>query len=363
MPKIRILIVDDSSVARRMTANALRRHDEIEVVAAAKSGTAALAILSDVAPDALILDVEMPELDGIKTLALLRKTHPQLPVIMFSALTERGARATLDALAAGASDYVAKPSALGGQTLDGVVSELLVPKILALAGTRGGAPRETTAPPVVPATEERLRARSAPVEIVAIASSTGGPNALAAIVPQLPASLLVPIVIVQHMPPVFTRCLAERLDASSVLRVREAQGGEALEPGSVWVAQGDRHLEVASTARGIETVLTQAEPENSCRPAADVLFRSVAKAYGRGVLGVVLTGMGQDGLRGAHEIVGRGGTVISQSRKSCVVWGMPRAVEEAGLVDATFDLSDLAAEIRRRVEGGTRPGLPAQEGR
>jgi two-component system chemotaxis response regulator CheB len=258
---------------------------------------------------------------------------------------------------------VAKPSALGGQTLDGVVSELLVPKILALAGTRSGAPRLTMVPPVASAPEDRPRARSAPVEIVAIASSTGGPNALAAIIPQLPASLLVPILIVQHMPPVFTRCLAERLDASSVLRVREAQGGEALKPGSVWVAQGDRHLEVAATARGVETVLTQAEPENSCRPAADVLFRSVAKAYGRGVLGVVLTGMGQDGLRGAQEIVSAGGTVISQSRKSCVVWGMPRAVEEAGLVDATFDLPDLAAEIRRRVEGGPRLGLSAQEGR
>ena len=375
MNPIRVLIVDDSVIARRVITNALLRHEDVSVVGTAANGHLALAKLPQLAPDAVILDVEMPEMDGIATLEALRAAYPTLPVIMFSSLTERGAQVTLDALAAGANDYVLKPSAQLGETIEQVVSTLLVPKLKAVVregaavrrappsraplfgGSASPARPESMRPALASAAANNKKVRplssqsAVPPQILAIASSTGGPNALAEVIPLLPEELGVPVVIVQHMPPIFTRCLAERLDARARLKVIESEGDEVLMPGTVYIAPGAHHLEVVRRDGKVLSKLTQEPPENSCRPAADVLFRSVARAYGPAALGVVLTGMGHDGLLGARAMVEAGAKVIAQSGPTCVVWGMPRAVEEAGLCSEIVPLADMGATIERRVMG------------
>lgn len=353
MNPIRVLIVDDSVIARRLITNALSTHAEIAVVGTAENGSLALTKLPQLSPDAVILDVEMPEMDGITTLKLIRERYPRLPVIMFSTQTERGARTTFDALAAGANDYALKPSAQGGESLDVVIRDVLVPKLVAIvrapqtpANTRASRSNSSgTFRPVQLAGPHAARP-----EIVVLAAATGGPNALADVIPLLPADLPVPVLVVQHMPAIFTRCLAERLDERSQLRVHESQGNEVLKPGHVYLAPGGYHLEVAREGELVRTVLSTAAPEHGSRPAADVLFRSLAAAYGAHTLAVVLTGMGSDGKLGAREIVAKGGRVIAQSGASCVVWGMPRAVEEAGLCEAVVPLHDIASAIRARVE-------------
>jgi len=344
MAKIRALIVDDSVVIRRVVAEELSADPGIEVVGTAANGKLALAKLPVLAPDLVILDVEMPEMDGLATLAAIRKSYPRLPVIMFSALTERGATATLEALALGASDYFTKPTGAGG--LDEsrrVIREELVPEIKELCRPKPA----TSPPPPAP----RPGDPAAKVEAVAIGTSTGGPNALAEVFPALPA-LQVPIFIVQHMPPMFTRMLAERLTKNSKIPVKEAVSGEVVSPGQAYIAPGGFHLVVARDGARLVTTLNQDPPENSCRPAADPLFRSVAKHYGAGTLGVVLTGMGHDGLRGCERIRESGGRVIAQDESSSVVWGIPGAVVRAGLADRVLPIAMVAGEIERRVGGG-----------
>jgi two-component system chemotaxis response regulator CheB len=356
MNPIRVLIVDDSVIARRLITNAFSLHPEIAVVGTAENGALALAKLPHLSPDAVILDVEMPGMDGIATLKQIRELYPRLPVIMFSTQTERGARVTFDALAAGANDYALKPSAQSGETLEGVVAQVLVPKLVAIVrpalaekprGAKSGAERSlprTSLSPVV----SLLRP-----EVVALASATGGPNALADVIPRLPKDFPVPVLVVQHMPAIFTRCLAERLAERSALRVIEAQGNEVLEAGTVYIAQGGFHLELAREGDVVRTVLGHGPPERSVKPAADVLFRSLASVYGARALAVVLTGMGSDGKLGAQELVAAGGRVLVQSGPSCVVWGMPRAVEEAGLAEGVVHLADMADAITERVKSGT----------
>lgn len=343
MPRIRVLIVDDAIVIRRVLTDELAADPAIEVVGSAANGRIALSKLPQLNPDLVILDVEMPELDGLATLREIRKSHPKLPVIMFSALTERGAAASLDALALGATDYFAKPAG-GMENSLRVIREQLIPEIKALCG--GGA---TTAMPV------KVVADQAPtglVNIVAIGTSTGGPNALAEIVAALPADLPVPVVIVQHMPPMFTRLLAERLSSQSAIKVDEGKPGGVLRPGHAWVAPGDFHMLVAREASQGRVFLNQEPPENSCRPAADVLFRSVAQSFGASALGVVLTGMGQDGLRGSEAIREAGGQVIVQDEATSVVWGMPGFVARAGLANRILPLGLIGPEIVRRARAG-----------
>lgn len=345
MPKLRVLVVDDAVVFRRMVAEELAADPAIEVVGTAANGKIALAKLTQVNPDLVILDVEMPELDGLATLREIRKTHPKLPVIMFSALTERGAAATLDALALGATDYFAKPATAGGLEASlRVIREELVPEIKALCR------RAVATPPAVAAAPPRLG--GAAVEVVAIATSTGGPNALAEVFAGLPADLPVPVVIVQHMPPMFTRLLAERLSAQHAVKVEEGRSGGLLRPAHAWIAPGDFHMTVARDGTQVRVILNQDPPENSCRPAADVLFRSVARTFGPGALTVVLTGMGQDGLRGCEQIRGAGGQIIAQDEATSVVWGMPGFVSRAGLADRVLPLGLIAPEIVRRVRAG-----------
>jgi two-component system chemotaxis response regulator CheB len=354
MPRIRVLVVDDAVVVRRIVTDVLSADPDIEVVGAAANGRVALEKLPQLAPDLITLDLEMPEMDGLETLVELRKTHPRLPVIMFSTLTERGATSTLDALACGASDYVTKPANVGSVTLaQERIREELIPKIRALCG-------RVTRPAVVAAPTRAVARPGLPVrvDVLAIGVSTGGPNALAEVIPALPEEFPVPIVIVQHMPPVFTKFLADRLSASSRLTVREGEEGGALTPGTVWVAPGNHHMTLCPDGTQVRLALNQEAAENSCRPAVDPLFRSVARLYGNRALALVLTGMGQDGLRGAEEIHRAGGQVLVQDEASSVVWGMPGAVAAAGLADLVLPLDRLAGELMQRTAVGRLPRLP-----
>ncbi len=351
--RIRVLVVDDAVVVRRMVSDALASDPELEVVGTAANGRLALARLPELRPDVITLDVEMPELDGLETLRTLRKSYPRLPVIMFSTLTERGAAATLDALALGANDYVTKPSNVGSATLaQQRIRDELIPKIKSWC-RRPASPAGASAPAILnrPA---RPAASVARAEILAVGVSTGGPNALAELLGGLPADFPIPVVIVQHMPPVFTRLLAERLDARSPLAVREAAGGEELAAGGVWLAPGDYHLEVTRRQGRLYSRLHQEPPENSCRPAVDVLFRSVAAVHGPGALAVIMTGMGQDGLRGCEAIRQAGGRVFAQDEATSVVWGMPGAVVRANLAEQILPLGELAAAIVQVAGRGRR---------
>jgi two-component system chemotaxis response regulator CheB len=347
MGRVRVLVVDDSAVARRVVSEELAGDPTLEVAGTASNGRIALARMPALNPDVVLLDVEMPEMDGLATLAELRKSYPRLPVIMFSSLTERGAAVTLDALALGASDYVTKPDGGGGpEAARRVLREALIPKIKSLCKAEPAAAVAPAPRPFCPAPTPRRAAR---VQCVAVGASTGGPNALADLFAGLPGDLPVPLLIVQHMPPMFTRLLAERLTARHPLRVEEGGSGVLLRPGQAWIAPGDYHMVVAGDAPPYRLLLHQEPPENSCRPAVDVLFRSVARAFGPGCLGVVLTGMGQDGLRGCEAIREAGGQVLAQDEASSVVWGMPGYVARAGLADRVLPLSVLASEIRNRV--------------
>ena len=365
MSSLRILVVDDSVVIRQMISQILAEDSELTVAGVAGDGKIALAKIQHSMPDLVTLDVEMPVMDGLETLAEIRKLYPKLPVVMFSTLTERGAGATLEALSLGASDYVTKPSnTMSRDDARQRIRAELIPKIKALcrrqsAGNSAPAARPTRAAssqsvevpkvrPLKPAVAREAKA----IELVAIGTSTGGPNALAAVLPLFPKDFPVPIVIVQHMPPIFTRMLAERLASHSAIGVREGSNGVALEPGVAYIAPGDFHMIVKKNASGFQLSLNQDPQENSCRPAVDVLFRSVAETCGPHVLGVVMTGMGSDGVRGSEQIKQVGGNVIVQDEKTSVVWGMPGFTFTEGFADAVYPLDQLPVEITRRVLAG-----------
>lgn len=358
MTRIRVLTVDDAVVVRRMLADALSLEPDIEIVGSAATGRIALQKIPLCRPDVVTLDVEMPDMDGISTVREIRKLWPTLPVIMFSTLTARGASATLDALSAGASDYVTKPANVGGVTAGlARIREDLAPRIRSLAAaTSGTSSRHALGGPAVasrtPPASPSLVQTVNPVDAITVGTSTGGPNALAALLPAFPADLGVPVFVVQHMPPLFTRLLADRLDQQCGLKVVEAQHGVVARPGHVYIAPGDYHMVVRRGALDAIVELTQGPPENSCRPAVDVLFRSVANSYGRATLAVVMTGMGQDGLAGARHVKDAGGIVVIQDEATSVVWGMPGFVARAGLADAVRPLPTLADEIITRVRSG-----------
>jgi two-component system chemotaxis response regulator CheB len=355
MNRTRVLIVDDSVVIRSLLRQLLACEPDVEVAGVAANGKIALQMLDQVSPDVVTLDIEMPEMNGLETLAALRRTHPNLPVIMFSTLTERGAVATLEALSLGASDYVTKPSNArpGGEGIERIREQLLA-KIHGLCGhEKLHLPLRCSDRPMQDATATTA------LTAVAIGTSTGGPNALSRVLPLLPSDLPVPVFVVQHMPPTFTRFLAERLNKECALSVAECVEGSIVQAGQVWIAAGDSHMTVER--RGLEARLrtSQGPPENSCRPSVDVLFRSVARAYGNGVLAVVMTGMGQDGLHGCECIRAAGGTVIAQDEGTSVVWGMPGFVANAGLAERVLPVEEIGAEIVRRV---TNPATAIRRG-
>lgn len=352
---IRVLVVDDSVVVRQIVSDALRNDPSIEIVGLAQNGRVALEKIPTTNPDVVTLDLEMPEMDGLATLTEIRKRFPKLPVVVFSTLTERGAGATLDALSRGASDYVCKPSGQRNvQSTMEKIREELIPKIHALAGRKPAHVSPAARSAAYPASAASSGSASqpsagagivAPISLVVIAVSTGGPAALAELVPRLPAGLRQPVLIVQHMPPVFTRVLAQRLASTSPLKVREATHQERVVSGQVLIAPGDHHMRVAGSTREAWITLDQGPAENGCRPAADPLFTSAAQIYGAGVLAVIMTGLGRDGTKGAAQIRKLSGQVWAQDEASSTVWGMPGSIVEAGLAQRVIPLQHLARSI------------------
>ncbi len=330
----RVVVVDDSALMRNIVTRSLTRAG-VEVVGSARDGAEALAVCARERPDAMTLDLTMPGLDGLGVLRALReRTDTNIRVVVVSAFSEaHGARA-VDALAEGAFDLVPKPTANEG--LDSFIQNLGA-KVKAAAASR---PKRRPLPPIFtprPAAVGRKVAR-----VVVIATSTGGPRALAAVLPKLPAPLGIGTLIVQHMPAGFTGSLAARLNASSALNVSEAAGGETLDPGTALIAPGGRHLRLTPDGR---TELSEDPAIGGLRPRADLLIEDAARAYGDRLLLVVLTGMGNDGLRGAREVKRRGGRILVESEESCTVYGMPRAIVESGLADGVIDLGRLPEAI------------------
>ncbi len=352
MQKIRVLVVDDSIVVRRVVTEELTAQPDIEVVGMAANGRIAVEKMSQLNPDLVTLDIEMPEMDGLTALTHMRQTHPRTPIIMFSSLTELGAAATLEALSRGASDFFAKPGGAGGlESSRQVIRSELIPAIRALCARKSAPASSPATIPQMPSLRHTSTVTSR-VEILAIGTSTGGPNALAGLFSALPASFPVPIVVVQHMPPMFTQMLADRLTKNSSIPTAEAKSGTELEPGKAWIAPGDYHLVVERDGGRIRTKIHQEPHENACRPAVDPLLRSAASVYGRSCLAVILTGMGRDGLRGCEAIRAAGGQILAQDEATSVVWGMPGFVVRAGLADGVLPLCGIAGEIVRRVRIG-----------
>lgn len=387
-PIARILIVDDSAVMRSLLRSVVHTDKRLEVVGTAADGASAMRAIDSLRPDLVLLDVEMPGMDGLSTLKQIRKSGRRLPVIMCSALTQRGAKVTIDALASGAADYVAKPS--GQVSRDAATQSLahdLIPKILALTGSvahtaptlpgRGliiGGSHLPSMQSMVPSFPSALSTnQSLPAtcpSVVVIGVSTGGPAALDEVLPALPASFPLPVLIVQHMPELFTRLLAERLNARCALRVLEPKSGDPIRPGTVYIARGDWHLTIANSDRpafftpsapGQIIRLTQEPAENHCRPSVDALFRTAVAAYGSRVLGVILTGMGCDGLAGCRLIREHNGTVVVQDQPTSAVWGMPGAVAHAGLAHRIVPLGAIAPEILRITSRSQREAIELRE--
>lgn len=354
--QMRVLIVDKSPLARNFIQSAVEQEPGFKVVGTARDGQVAIARCRELRPDIVTLDIEMPILDGLSSLPRLLEVDRDLAVIMVSSLTRRGARETVDALMAGALDYVTKPrQADSREHAIAQFSAALLPKLRAAAARRRTSMRavrvQRSHVPV--AKSQRLSAVDREPSVLAIGSSTGGPAALGQLLSSLPRRLSAPILIVQHMPATFTRLLAERLSERSPFKVREAVAGEVLREGDAWVAPGNLHMTVERGLRGeLRLRLSSEAPVNFCRPSVDVLFESLARAAGQRSLAVVLTGMGHDGREGARAIRQAGGRVIVQDEASSVVWGMPRSVIAAGLAQGTFSLDQMADEILVRVGHG-----------
>jgi len=328
----------------------LQQDPELEVVNTAADGVIALAKLQQHEVDVILLDIEMPRMDGLEFLKELRQQGNRTPVVMFSSLTSRGASATIEALMLGAKDYVMKPG--GAYMTDAqegkrAILEELIPKIKQAATKRIPGRAASIAAPLHRETSGSPQRTK--IDAVVIGVSTGGPQALAKLIPKLGADCPVPVMIVQHMPAAFTKHLSDRLTTESGFMVQEGVHGQSLEPGQFVVAPGGVHLGVKRLASKVVVALNDEPAVNACKPSADVLFKSAASAYSGNVLGVVLTGMGSDGTDGSREIKQAGGNVIVQDEDSSVVWGMPGSVVRNGVADKVVPIDDLAGEILSRV--------------
>lgn len=330
---IRVLVVDDSAFMRRAISTMLATAPDVEVIDTARDGVEAVEKVAALRPDVVTLDIEMPRMDGLTALRRIMASHP-VPVLMVSSLTHEGAAATLEALEAGALDFIPKQAADGASPFFGI-RDALITRIRAIAGRR---------PP-------RLQRRKSDIElprlsfegirVLAIGTSTGGPFALQQVIPLLPRDFPLPIIVAQHMPPRFTRSLAERLDRTSTLQVKEAESGDAVIPGRVLIAPGGRHLILTRHGEAVEA-LTPDRPETLHRPSVDVMLDAACEVYDGRVAALIMTGMGRDGRDGCRRIKDRGGLVIAQDEASSVVYGMPRGVIEAGLAHAVVSLAGIA---------------------
>jgi len=369
-PTLRILIVDDTAVYRRILTEVVEAVHPDCAVTTCPSGRLALNRLEQAPADLVLLDVEMPDLSGLETLRILRKQHPDTSVIMISGTTSAAASYTLDALALGALEFVGKPEGTDAAASRAELADILKPllrhvqtrknlRVTASQPAASGPARSVPAPappePVSPAVSSRRHApRPTRFDVLGIGVSTGGPNALGELIPALPADLKIPVLVVQHMPPMFTASLAEHLNRTSKLHVTEAVEGEPVLPGRVYIAPGGKHMVIRRM--GPEEVriigLNDNPPENSCRPSVDVLFRSMAAQYDGNILSVIMTGMGSDGCEGVRALKRSGAYCLSQSEDTCVVYGMPFAVDEAGLSDERVSLPRLAPRIAHLVASG-----------
>jgi two-component system chemotaxis response regulator CheB len=378
--ELRVLVVDDTIVYRRILTTIIEEISGTVVAATAPNGKIALAKMESTEVDLVLLDVEMPVLDGLKTLEVMRERFPEVGVIMVSGANSSAASTTIRALERGALDFVPKPE---GGDLEESQRQLIqhIRRVVQLFQTRRAlrstrkpvtarpgtsAPLERTRPaarvavaPARPPLERHAGKRASKVEVVVIGVSTGGPNALKEVIPRLTTALNVPVLIVQHMPPLFTASLADSLDRKSALAVREAQEGDPLLANTVLIAPGGKHMVIrsdpnASGGPGFVVALNENPPEQNCRPSVNVLFRSVSTYFGGKILAVVMTGMGEDGCEGVRAMKRQGCICLTQEESTCVVYGMPRAVDEAGLSDERVPLSQLAERIQHLVHN---PGL------
>lgn len=353
---IRTLVVDDAVIYRKIASDVLSGFPEIELVGTAASGEIALKKLQQNPVDLVLCDIHMPGLDGVQTLSAIREKFPQTLVVMISGVSTRSAQTTIDALQKGAIDFIRKPDGPSTEENQAQLKrdiEAVLRLIRIRLGTRS-IPRATSqpqsAPPPPPSGALHQKAAPKKFGVVAIGVSTGGPEALTKLIPKLPAKLSVPVVIVQHMPPNFTRSLAESLNKRSQLNVVEATHEQPILPGTVYIAPGGHHLTVRKNQTTITAAIVDSPPENSCRPSVDVLFRSVANVWGDdGILGVILTGMGNDGAKGIQAMKRRGCFCITQAEGSCVVYGMPRAVDELGLSDLSLPIESIPEAIYKRI--------------
>ncbi|MDM8537962.1 chemotaxis-specific protein-glutamate methyltransferase CheB [Desulfobacterales bacterium HSG17] len=366
MDNLKAIVVDDTIVYRKIVSDVLKEIPGVEVVAAAFNGKIALSKIATLKPDFITLDIEMPEVNGIEVLQALKDQEDAPVVIMLSTLTHEGGEMTMKALELGAFDFVPKPNQ--GTMAENLekVKKAITPIINTLKRQRGGrlqpglrsAVRTTTKPllkkpstDTSPATSPKRVIRKSKSEIIGIGISTGGPNALTKMIPMLPAELKVPVLIVQHMPPMFTASLAKSLSSKSKLDVREAADGDTLEPGKILIAPGGKQMKIVAGADGItrKIKITDDPPENSCKPSVDYLFRSIAQHYVGRSTGVIMTGMGSDGTKGLVQMKNNGSTVIAQNEETCTVYGMPKGPVESGTADIVVPLENIAREIVKTV--------------
>ncbi len=353
MKPVSVLVVDASVVARRVVVAALAQRSEVKIVGEAADGRGALELCARHLPEVVTLDVEMG--DGLQTLATIKRAYPLVQVIMFSATSERGASATLKALALGAVDFVTKPSAsAGGEAGLRRLSAELTDKVLAAGKRRRGITANLMIAELARSPERPPEPSSGRIEMVAIAASTGGPVAVSQVLSALPPDFPAPILVVQHMPATFTKIFASQLQCRTRLRVKEATSFAVARPGEVWIAPGDSHLIARRHGNHAQLELYDGPAENGCRPAADVLLRSLARSFGPATLCVILTGMGQDGLAGAQQVRNAGGDVWAQDEASSVVWGMPGAVTLANLATKVLALKHVSGELLTRVTARAR---------
>lgn len=378
---MRVVVADDSALFRRLITTVLASLPEVEVVGQAANGKQALQRVHELTPDLLTLDMEMPELNGLEVLDALQKSGENVAVLIISAFTHQGGRLTIQALQKGAFDFITKPDLSGLEQIREALRAELAPRLKAqslrfkvrniLRNSTAAAPIHPAASPVHPAappihaasptwmtsleginTRMNRLAGTIKPEMVLIGVSTGGPNALAGLLPALPGDLGVPVLIVQHMPPLFTQSLAENLTAKCALQVCEAAHGENLEPNTVYIAPGGRQMRLAPGDGGRKMIqITDDPPENNCRPSVDYLFRSVANQFSGRAMAVILTGMGSDGMLGLRLLKRHGCFVIAQDEPSCVVYGMPKAAVDAGVVDVVLPLEAIAGRIVAAIQG------------